>query len=86
MTVGFEAPFPLARTGVADYAASLAAALGRHVTVEVNARRADVWLYHLGNNQFHREIYPRALARPGVVVLHDAVLQHFFLGWLDEQE
>jgi len=86
MTVGFHAPLSPARTGVADYAASLAAALGRHGTVEVNARRADVWLYHLGNNQFHREIYQRALARPGVVVLHDAVLQHFFLGWLDEQE
>jgi glycosyltransferase involved in cell wall biosynthesis len=44
----------------------------------------DVELYHLGNNQLHREIYRRALARPGVVVLHDAVLQHFFLGSLRE--
>jgi len=40
-------------------------------------------LYHLGNNPLHRDIYRRALARPGVVVLHDAVLHHFLLGWLD---
>ncbi len=86
MTVGFESPLPPARTGVADYAASLLTALRRHGTVGVNAKRADVWLYHLGNNQFHREIYQHALARPGVAVLHDAVLQHFFLGALNEQE
>jgi hypothetical protein len=54
--------------------------------VEVNPRRADVRLYHLGNNQIHRETYQRALARPGIVVLHDAVLQHFFLGALTEHE
>ena len=86
MTVAFDAPLPPARTGVADYAASLLTALRRHGTVEVNAKRADVWLYHLGNNQLHRETYQRALTRPGVVVLHDAVLQHFFLGSLNEDE
>jgi glycosyltransferase involved in cell wall biosynthesis len=86
VTVGFDAPLPPAPTGVADYAASLAIALGRHGTVDLNGRRADVRLYHLGNNQIHREIYRRALARPGVVVLHDAVLQHFFLSSLGEQE
>jgi glycosyltransferase involved in cell wall biosynthesis len=32
----------------------------------------------------HGEIYQRALERPGVVVLHDAVLHHFLLGRLDE--
>lgn len=74
---------PPARTGVADYAAALLAALRRHGAVEPNARHADVALYHLGNNQLHREIYQRALAHPGVVVLHDAVLHHFFLGALD---
>ncbi len=86
MIVGFDSPLPPARTGVADYAAHLLAALRRRGTVEVNPARADVWLYHLGNNQLHREIYRRALARPGVVVLHDAVLQHFFLGSLTERE
>ena len=82
MTVGFHSPLPPARTGVADYASHLLAELRRRGTIEVDSRRADVNLYHLGNNQLHREIYRRALARPGVVVLHDAVLHHFFLGAL----
>ena len=52
--------------------------------VEVGDQTADVQIYHLGNNQLHREIYDQALRRPGVVVLHDAVLHHFFLGSLSE--
>ena len=83
MNVAYYAPLPPARTGVADYAAALLAALRRHGSVEPRARRADIALYHLGNNQLHGEIYRRALAEPGVVVLHDAVLHHFFLGALD---
>jgi len=67
---------------VADYAAALLEALRRHGNVEPHARHGDVALYHLGNNQLHRQIYQRALAEPGVVVLHDAVLHHFFLGSL----
>jgi glycosyltransferase involved in cell wall biosynthesis len=81
--VAYYAPPLPARTGVADYAAALLAALRRHGNVEPHARRADVALYHLGNNQLHAEIYRRALAEPGVVVLHDAVLHHFFLGAAD---
>jgi glycosyltransferase involved in cell wall biosynthesis len=81
--VAYYAPLPPARTGVADYAAALLAALRRHGSVELHARHSDIALYHLGNNQLHREIYRRALAQPGVVVLHDAVLHHFFLGALD---
>lgn len=83
MKVGFFAPLPPAPTGVAGYAAGLLAELRRFGSIEVNGRRADVFLYHLGNNQLHRRIYLRALERPGVVVLHDAVLHHFFLGALD---
>jgi len=45
---------------------------------------ADIALYHLGNNALHREIYRQALARPGLIVLHDAVLHHFLLGSLKE--
>jgi len=81
--VAYYAPLPPVRTGVADYAAALLTALQRHGAVEPYARHADVALYHLGNNRLHREIYRRALAQPGVVVLHDAVLHHFFLGALD---
>lgn len=84
MKVAFYAPLPPARTGVADYAAALLQALRRGGSVEPHARRADIALYHIGNNQLHRVIYQRALAEPGVVVLHDAVLHHFYLGALDE--
>ncbi|MBV8846450.1 MAG: glycosyltransferase family 4 protein [Bryobacterales bacterium] len=82
MKVGSFAPLPPARTGVADYAATLLSALSRYGETTANAHDADVALYHIGNNQLHREIYARAVSRPGVVVLHDAVLHHFFLGTL----
>jgi glycosyltransferase involved in cell wall biosynthesis len=85
VTVGFHAPLPPARTGVADYAAVLLEALRRLGDVRPGAREAGVDLYHIGNNQIHRAIYEQALARPGVVVLHDAVLQHLFLGMNDER-
>ncbi len=85
MTVGFHSPLPPARSGVADYAAALLGALRRYGRIEVGSRSADVQLYHLGNNPIHREIYRRALAQPGVIVLHDAVLHHFFLGCLDHR-
>jgi glycosyltransferase involved in cell wall biosynthesis len=65
-------------TGVADYAAALAAELAQYGPLPVP-------LYHLGNNSLHAEIYRRALLEPGVIVLHDAVLNHFFLGQLDEK-
>ena len=84
MTVGFYSPLPPARTGVADYAAALLAELRRHGKVEVAPERCDVALYHTGNNGLHAGIYRRALDRPGVVVLHDAVLHHFLLGHLNE--
>ena len=86
MTVGFFSPLPPARTGVADYAASLLAALREHGPVEVAPERCDAALYHLGNNALHAGIYRRALEQPGAVVLHDAVLHHFLLGQLSEGE
>src|SRR5437899_1668964 len=84
--VGYFSPLPPARTGVADYAATLLAALKRLGNVEPGARNADVNLYQIGNNQLHRDIYAKALAEPGVVVLHDAGLQHFFLGSLNQAQ
>lgn len=86
MKVGFHSPLPPAQTGVADYSAALLGALKQLGNVQVNARDADVHLYHLGNNRLHEEIYRRALETPGVVVLHDAVLHHFLLGRLTEGE
>lgn len=84
MTIGFHSPLPPARSGVAEYSAALLGALRHRTRVIHGASRADVHLYHLGNNQLHRDAYLRALERPGVAVLHDAVLHHFFLGALDE--
>jgi glycosyltransferase involved in cell wall biosynthesis len=86
MTAGFFSPLPPARTGVADYAAALLTELRRHGRVEVEPDRSDVALYHLGNNGLHAAIYRRALQKPGVVVLHDAALNHFFLGQLNATE
>ncbi len=82
-TVGYFAPLPPAPTGVADYAAALLAELRKHGHVEIESN-AGVALYQLGNNHLHRSIYQRAVEQPGVAVLHDAVLHHFFLGTLDE--
>jgi glycosyltransferase involved in cell wall biosynthesis len=86
VTVGSFSPLPPARTGVADYAAALLKALRARAAVEIDKTDADICIYHVGNNHLHREIYRRALERPGLVVLHDAVLQHFFLGSLTERE
>ena len=86
MTAGFFSPLPPARTGVADYAAALLTELRRHGRVEVAPARSDAALYHLGNNPLHAGIYRRAIEKPGVVVLHDAALNHFFLGQLSESE
>ncbi len=77
---------PPARTGVAGYSAALLPALRRLGPVEVNAADGLVNLYHLGNNRMHAEIYAHSLRRPGVVVIHDAVLHHFFLGSMTETQ
>jgi glycosyltransferase involved in cell wall biosynthesis len=86
VTVGFYSPLPPANTGVAAYSAALLAQLRRHGRVEIAPRHSDTALYHLGNNGLHAHIYQRALKRPGVIVLHDAVLHHFLLGQLSERE
>jgi len=82
--IGFYSPLPPARTGVAEYSFALYRALRQLDSVELNATQADVFLYHLGNNQLHRAIYEKGLEKPGVMVLHDAVLHHFFLGSLEQ--
>ena len=86
VTAGFHSPLPPARTGVADYAGALLHALQKLGDVRPNAGLADVHLYHIGNNQLHRLIYRQAIGRPGVAVLHDAVLQHLFLSSFTEGE
>jgi glycosyltransferase involved in cell wall biosynthesis len=46
---------------------------------------ADLDLYHLGNSPAHGYVYRAALARPGVVVLHDWSLHHLVLRETVEQ-
>jgi glycosyltransferase involved in cell wall biosynthesis len=81
MRVGLYSPLPPASTGVADYSAALLPYLRELGDLEANPASCEVALYHLGNNSLHQAIYERALAAPGVAVLHDAVLNHFFLGF-----
>ena len=76
MTGWHHAPPHGSRSGVADYAHRLGNALQPHWD-------PDTHLYHIGNNGLHRDIYTRAIERPGIVVLHDAVLNHLLLGTLD---
>jgi glycosyltransferase involved in cell wall biosynthesis len=86
VTVGFYSPLPPARTGVADYSSALLDELRKRGGVEIaphSGKPYDVALYHLGNNALHAAIYRRAIAEPGVTVLHDAVLHHYLLGQLD---
>lgn len=78
MTANYFAPPPGSRSGVADYAERLRLALEPKGPIPVP-------LYHLGNNQLHADIYRQALERPGVVVMHDAVLHHFLLGSLSRE-
>lgn len=90
-TVRYHAPPPGSHSGIADYAETLRTALQRLGRVENGpanngASPAEINLYHLGNNRLHEDIYARALATPGVVVLHDAVLHHFLLGALSKEQ
>ena len=41
----------------------------------------DSIIYHMGNSPAHRNVYRTLLAAPGVVVLHDFVLHHFFAAY-----
>lgn len=85
MRLGYFAPLPPAPTGVAEYAAALAAHLRAHVELCEN-QPGELNLYQIGNNGLHGEIHDRALAEPGVVLLHDACLHHLLLGRLGRDE
>jgi glycosyltransferase involved in cell wall biosynthesis len=86
LKVGFFSPLPPVKSGIADYSAALLIELRRLGDVQVSPDRYSAGLYQLGNNSLHREVYARALEKPGVAVVHDAVLQHFFLSTLTEEE
>lgn len=88
MKLAHVSPFPPARSGVADYARGLGRALSEFAEVaeydppDLKAIRAsDAVLYQMGNSALHGRVYDAALRQPGVVVVHDAILHHFALGW-----
>ncbi|MBZ2184661.1 MAG: glycosyltransferase [Bryobacter sp.] len=85
MTLGYFAPLPPAPTGVAEYAEALAGRLREHVSLRLN-QPGELNLYHIGNNALHGALYDRALAEPGVVLLHDACLHHLLLGRLSREQ
>ena len=88
MKVAYYSPMPPSRSGVADYSALLLPELARRIDVEVarpgrfrRAPRADVDLYHIGNDPDAHGWIAEALARrPGLVVLHEFVLHHLVAG------
>ncbi len=88
MKVAYYSPLPPSRSGIADYSALLLPALRRRIEV-VTARpgrfrrapKADVALYHIGNDpEAHGWIVEALRRRPGVVVLHEFVLHHLVAG------
>ena len=87
MKVAYYSPFPPEHTGISEYSELLVPALRERLDVEVVPRgrtapaRADVCLYHLGNNpDAHGWIVEALRKRPGVVVLHEFVLHHLVAG------
>jgi glycosyltransferase involved in cell wall biosynthesis len=86
--VAYYSPQPPERSGIADYSALLLPALAERIDVDVVRRgahrlrrRADVSLYHVGNDpEAHGWIVEALRRRPGIVVLHDFVLHHLVAG------
>ena len=81
-------PLPPAKTGTADYGASLAAALEKIVPLTVYNKVPagfdpggfDRIVYQIGNNDYHADIYEMALRTPGIVVLHEASVHYLVRG------
>jgi glycosyltransferase involved in cell wall biosynthesis len=88
MKVAYYSPLPPSRSGIADYSALLLPALRERIEVELarpgrfrRAPKADVAVYHVGNDpEAHGWIVEALRRRPGVVVLHELVLHHLVAG------
>jgi glycosyltransferase involved in cell wall biosynthesis len=86
--VAYYSPLAPSRSGIADYSALLLPALSERVEIAIarpgrlrRAPKADVALYHVGNDpEAHGWIVEALRRRPGVVVLHDLVLHHLVAG------
>jgi glycosyltransferase involved in cell wall biosynthesis len=86
MRVAYYSPLPPSRSGIADYSTLLLPPLRERIDVVVaepgkSAPKADVALYHVGNDpDAHGWILDALKRRPGVVVLHEYVLHHLIAG------
>ncbi len=88
MKVAYYSPLPPSRSGIADYSALLLPELEQRIDVEIARRgrlrrapKADIALYHVGNDpEAHGWIVEALRRRPGVVVLHELVLHHLVAG------
>ena len=88
MKVAYYSPLPPSRSGIADYSALLLPALESRIGVELarhgrfrRAPKADVAVYHVGNDpEAHGWIVEALRRRRGVVVLHELVLHHLVAG------
>jgi glycosyltransferase involved in cell wall biosynthesis len=86
--VAYYSPLPPSRSGIADYSALLLPALRERLDVVVarpgrfrRTPKADVHLYHVGNDPAEHGWIVEALERRnGVVVLHEFVLHHLVSG------
>ena len=82
--IAYFSPLPPARSGIADYSATLLEELNQLAKVEVfscaapgfRANEFDIPLYQIGNNVYHDFCYETAVRHPGVVVIHEANLHH----------
>jgi glycosyltransferase involved in cell wall biosynthesis len=86
LTVGFFSPLPPVKSGIADYSALLLPELQKLGDVRVAPPKYDQGLYQIGNNSLHDRIYRLAIENPGVAVIHDAVLNHYFLSTMGQDE
>jgi glycosyltransferase involved in cell wall biosynthesis len=88
MKVAYYSPLPPSRSGIADYSALLLPALQERIDVAIarpgrfrRAPKADVGIYHVGNDpEAHGWIVEALRRRPGVVALHELVLHHLVAG------
>jgi len=84
--VAYYSPLPPSPSGIADYSALLLPALRERIDVAVaepgkRPPRADIALYHIGNEpEAHGWIVDALRDQPGIVVLHEYVLHHLIAG------
>src|SRR5579862_5416500 len=82
MRIAFFSPLPPAKSGIADYSATVLDHLTRFAQVttftgkEFDPSQFDIAVYQLGNNPHHTFAYEAAMRFPGVVVMHEANLHH----------